>query len=99
MGNVTQLPKRPVREWLVIEKDLRATLIELGAEPDMITHVCAVLRPLFLKYAADDFHLDAYADPDEAIKGLNRWVHNFTGGLFTQIAIREIELYQLRGVK
>ncbi|MBI3480336.1 MAG: hypothetical protein HY016_08290 [Nitrosomonadales bacterium] len=99
MGNVTKLPDKPVREWLVIEKVLRADLTELKADQDMINHVCAVLRPIFMEYAAADFVMETPVEPDVLMKALNAWVHALTSGLFTQIALREIELYQLRGSK
>lgn len=100
MGNVTKLPDRPVREWLVVEKTLREILAESDADQDMADYVCAAMRPVFLKYAAadSDFVLDmSSVPPDEAVRRLNNWVHNLTNGMLLELAIREIELYRLRG--
>lgn len=66
----------------------------------MVDYVCTVMRPIFLKYAADDFDLDVSSvPPDEAVRRLNNWVHTLTSGMLMELAIREIELYRLRGNK
>lgn len=101
MGNVTKLPDRPVREWHVIEKGLREMLAGYGADSGLTDYICAAMRPVFLKYAAADsnFVSDASMTPDEVVKALNDWVHTLTSGMMFELAVREVELYQLRGNK
>lgn len=97
MKNVIQLPDKPVREWLVVEKALRANLAETGASQDIADSVCSAIRPIFLKYAAWSFVQDASMDPDEVMNALNAWIHQLTTGLLMELAAREVELFQLRG--
>ena len=97
MGNVTQMPNKPVRSWFVFEKELREFLMSLPVEIDEIDHVCSVMRPTFLKYAACDFSSDDSMSQGETLNALNDWVQNLVAGLLMVLATREIELYRLRG--
>jgi hypothetical protein len=101
MENVIKLPEKPVREWFILEKGLRATLSGYGADADMTNYVCEALRPVFMKNIASesDFNSTASMTADEVIKDLNDWVHALTSGLLVELAVREIELYRLRGNK
>ena len=101
MKNVIKLPERPVREWFILKKGLRETLSDCGADADMTNYVCEALRPVFMKNAASesDFNSTASMTADEVIKDLNDWVHALTSGMLVDLAVREIELYLLRGSK
>lgn len=101
MADITQFPDRPVREWFVIEEILRINLAGAGAGQDRIDYVCSAMRPIFLKYAASKFSFtsDGTTNPDEVMHALNNWVQSVVTGVFVELAIREVELFDLRGPK
>lgn len=99
MSNLIKLPEKPVREWLVLEKALRPYLLRYSADSDLTDYVCAAMRPVFLKHAAIEstFVPGASMTPEEAGNALNDWMHALVGGVMLEVAVREVELYKLRG--
>ena len=62
----------------------------------VVDYVCDQLKPIWLKYARPG----AFSGkPEDVERALNDWVHQQIMGLLIELAIREIELYGLRGAE
>jgi hypothetical protein len=97
MSNVVKLPDSMQRSWRVFEGDLRQQLALGGCSRAEIEHTVQTLKPIFLSEAMSRDVVVAGLDPDDAVKVVNAWVRVLVSGLLAQIALREVELFRLRG--
>lgn len=95
MSNVHELPDSMQRQWRVFEGMLKAVLATEGdCTAAEITYVCAQLKPIYLKFSQPK---DFSGDPGKVLVELNTWVQAQIGGLLQTLAVRDLELYRLRG--
>lgn len=97
MTNITKLPDRPVREWKVFEGGISEFMRAKGASEDAIQHVCARLRPAFMKVAADNGKEIEAETGEEAVQAVNAYFHKVTAGLLDEMAALALENYHLGG--
>ena len=95
MSNVHELPDSMQRQWRVFDRILKAGLAtESGCTAAEINHVCAKLKPIYLKYSQPK---DFSGDPNKVLLELNTWVRTQISELLLTIAARDVELFRLRG--
>ncbi len=99
MGNVINLPEKPVMEWLRLEKRLRDQMVTAGMDREIIDHVLTVGRPVWLDSVHTDIKFERTDDFEEAMKKINDWFGDYSFRLFYEVIVREVELYELRGKK
>jgi hypothetical protein len=95
MSNITQLPDSFERQWRVYEGQLQTHFAAAGASLDEIDHAAAKLKPIYLDAARMNF--TSGATGDALVQELNAWVNQQVFGMMTHIALRDVELYRLRG--
>lgn len=99
-ASVHRLPDPMIRQWGVLEQDLRELLVHrYRLLPVEVEHALRVLRSLWLQHARR-FEATATADNAEAaVAELNEWVRGVMAGALLEVAVREIELFRagLRG--
>ncbi|UCV28111.1 hypothetical protein [Ferribacterium limneticum] len=97
MTNISNFPDRPVREWKVFEGDISQFMRAKGASEDAIQHVCARLRPAFMRLAANS-NLEVNAKTgEEAVQAVNAFFRKVTAGLLEEMAALAVENYHLGG--
>ena len=94
MGNIVELPDSMQRQWRTFEDSLKKWLLSEGCSQDEILQACEKLKPLYLQFAKPQTFS---GDPETALASLNEWVKEQTMGFLTTIAVRDIELFRLRG--
>ena len=99
MGNVINLPEKPVMEWMVIEKKIRLSMAVAGLDQATMDHVCTVMRPVWLSTVRVDVKFERSDDPEKTMDQINQWFTDFSLGMFNELIVREVELYKLRGKK
>jgi len=97
MTNITKLPDRPVREWKVFEDGISRFMRAKGASEEAIQHVCARIRPAFMKVAADNGLMLVAKTPEEILQAVNAYFHQVTAGLLEEMAALAVENYHLGG--
>ena len=96
MTNVIQLPDTFELQWRVYEGQIRAHFGQLGAAtPNEIDYVVAQLKPIYLEAARMGF--SSSTSVETLVQELNAWVNKQVFSMMQEIAIRDIELYRLRG--
>ena len=96
-NNVVHLPDSMQRQWRIYEAELRNAMVSAEVSEDAITHACEQIKPVYLRYAQPaKFNVD-HGDPEKAVHELNDWVFAQIFGLLQVLAVREVELFQLRG--
>lgn len=96
MGEVLALPDPMHRAWRVFEPILRALLAEGGSDSGEIEHVLAVVRPIYLRSAAQQW-AQAEGDGLEAVLvSLNNWVQTTQLMLLVELAKCQRDIYRLR---
>lgn len=88
---VITFPSRGNRSWRVIEAYLCPYLYQLGADAAQVTHLCAVLQPLW--EADPGLTLPDGIDGDERVRRLNEWFGNMAMHFLMAIAVRELKLF------
>jgi hypothetical protein len=96
-GCVAHLPQPLHAQWEVLSRELEAWYWRLGRSVDERTAVLDVLRAAFLKHAAIGFDDETCATPAGAMRDLEEWAARIDGGLLSEMRMREILLYRLRG--
>lgn len=99
MTNITKLPDRPVREWKVFEDGIFQFMRANVASEDEVQHVCARIRPAFMRLAADNGLMVEAKTPEEAVQAVNAYFHKVTAGLLDELAALALENYHLGGGK
>lgn len=94
MSNVVKLPDPMILQWLAHEREIIAGLIEIGCNSAEIKHVCAELKPVYLKFARSKI-IDGGSTPRDIEAAINDWVSTVVNGLLLHLAIRELSLYRL----
>ena len=95
-NNVVALPDTMHRQWRVFESVLRDWLkSSMGCTPDEIDHACEQLKPFYLRFAQPK--AISRDDPEKFLAELNEWVQSQISGLLQLVAVRDVELYRLRG--
>lgn len=93
MSNITTLPDSFERQWRVYEGDLRAHFATTGTSPEELAYVLGRLKPLFLQSARTPFD----GSGENLVRDLNTWVKSQVGTMMLQVALRDVELFRLRG--
>ena len=95
MSNVHQLPDSMQRQWRIFEGHLKTWLATGGGcTAAEINHACAQLKPIYLQFAQPKVFS---GDPNTLLVELNSWVQTQICGLLQTIAVRDVELFRLRG--
>ena len=95
LSNISRLPDRTRREWLLHERGLRELWRLHGGDPAEVEHVLLQMEPLWIKYAGEKSFVATTAE--EAVRMLNEDVQKIIGGLLFALMLREVDLYRLRG--
>lgn len=95
MTNIVQLPDSFERQWRVYEGQLRAHYSQQGATLDEVEYALVRLKPIYLDAASMNF--TSFATGDVMMRELNTWVNKQVFTMMTYIAVRDVELYRLRG--
>jgi hypothetical protein len=96
MSNVHQLPDTMQRQWRVFDGMLKDGLATGGCTAAEINYACAQLKPIYLHYSQPK---DFSGDPEKVLVEFNTWVRTQIFGLLQIVAVRDIELFRLRGGK
>jgi hypothetical protein len=97
MSEVFIFPDRMERQWRVFEADMRSALADLGCDRDTVNATARNLKPVFMRHAREErFSIDQ-SSPEAGLAALNDWVRRLATGLLVEVALREAELYRLRG--
>ena len=96
MSNVTHLPDSMQRQWRVYEAGLRKHFGTHGASSAELEYAVATLKPIFLK-AASPVSFSGELGGYQLLKSVNEWVYGQIYELLLHVALRDAELYRLRG--
>lgn len=94
MSNIVQLPDSMQRQWRIFESALQDWLKSEGCSQQEIAHSCEKLKPIYLKFAQPK---QFSGDPEKILLEFNDWVQDQTFGLLATVAVRDVELFRLRG--
>jgi hypothetical protein len=110
VGDILQFPARAVREWTVVEEEIRRQLVQNGADAGATDAILARIREVWLKFSRTftvtiDLPMPAHssaAERDQMSEAVNKTIaalttqfHALTSEMLFDRVLVEIERYYL----
>lgn len=85
-----------VQEWMRFANSIGGVLADLGHDAEIIGHVRAQIRPVFMAaFKAENIKLTC-SGPDDAVRVVNLAIHDITNNFIMALVNLSIENYQLQ---
>lgn len=92
-NKILQFPSSEVREWSKLEAELRVLFRSYNASDELIERVCHEMKLIFMEHNKN-LALPG-TTPPEVIYSIRRYIFDMFMGLFQEILVLQIRLYNL----